>query len=169
VLQILAIAGALQSVTANNHSAYLAAAKTHVPAAITGVFVVALVPLLFVFAGHGVVGVAFAHLGAMIAAVAVSVGLMNRYLNTSLRDLAQAAWRPFVAAAAMAIAVYWLDANHFGFDQVLSPYVRLILGLFTGVLLYVSLVAALWLIFARSDGVERALFERARAMLARST
>jgi len=52
---------------------------------------------------------------------------------------------------------------------VLSPYVRLILGLFTGVLLYVSLVAALWLIFARSDGVERALFERARAMLARST
>jgi lipopolysaccharide exporter len=168
VLQILVIAGAMQTITANNHSAYLAAAKTHVPVIINTAFVVALVPLLFALHGFGVVGVAFAQLGAMAAAVGVSLALMKRYIGTSVRELAGAAWRPFSAAATMAVAVYLLDANNFGLAGVLAPYIRLVAGIVSGVALYVLLVGALWMATGRNDGLERIVLERARAAFQRS-
>jgi len=168
VVQILAFAGALQSVTASNHSAYLAAGKTHVPALINLVFVVVLIPLLFALSSLGVVGIAFAQLGAMAATVATSVALMKHYLGTSVRELVGAAWRPLVIAVAMAIAVHWLDQHQFGLARVLPPYIRLIAGVLTGVVLYVVMAASLWVITGRADGLERRVFERARAVLQRT-
>ena len=167
VLRILVIAGALQSITANNHSAYLAVAKSQVPVFINTVFVLALIPLLFGLRSLGVVGAAFAQLGAMVAAVAVSIGLMKQYLGTTLGELAGAVWRPLTAAAIMACAVYALDQSQFGFGHVLPPYVRLIACLLCGFALYVPLVGMLWVLSGRGDGVERALLERARAALQR--
>jgi O-antigen/teichoic acid export membrane protein len=168
VVQILAFAGAVQSVTANNHSAYMAAGKTHLLPLTNLVFAIALIPLLFVLGPTGVVGVAFAQLGAMVATAAASVGLMKRYLGTSLRELAGAAWRPFVAAAAMAIAVHWLDQHQFGLAVVLPPYVRLVAGVLTGVVLYVVMAATLWMITGRVEGLERLVFDRVRAVLQRT-
>jgi hypothetical protein len=105
----------------------------------------------------------------MAVAVLVSVGLMNRYLGTSLREFAGAVWRPLCAAAVMGLAVHWLDQNQFGFARALPPYVRLILGVATGVALYVSLAGALWIVSGRRDGLERVLYEKARAALQRAS
>ncbi|HTT11167.1 MAG TPA: lipopolysaccharide biosynthesis protein [Burkholderiaceae bacterium] len=168
VLQILAFAGALQSLTANNHSAYLAAAKTHVPVYINAAFVLTLIPLLYLLRAYGVVGVAWAQFGAMVVSVTVSVGLMHRYLGTSLRDLAGAVWRPLSAAALMALAVYWLDQNQFGFTSALPPYARLVLGVIAGVVLYIPLAGGLWVLSGRGEGLERVVYERARAVLQRA-
>jgi O-antigen/teichoic acid export membrane protein len=163
VLQILAFTGALLSITANNHSAYLAAGKSHVPAVINLVFVVALVPLLAILGGRGVVGVAFAQLGAMGASVAMSVALMNRYLGTSPLELARVAWRPLVASAAMGGAVWWLDRHQYGVAVSLPPYVRLLADVAVGVVVYVALAATLWLVSGRPEGLERIVVERVRA------
>jgi O-antigen/teichoic acid export membrane protein len=168
VLQVLAFAGALHTITANNHSAYLAAAKARVSVIISGTFVLVLIPLLFAFKTQGVVGVALAHLGAMASAVGVSIALMRRHIGTTFGTLLQVAWRPFLAASLMGAAVFWLDQNHFGLGIEPPPYVRLVAGAIAGVVLYVPLVISLWLVSGRGDGPEAYLVDRALAALRRT-
>jgi PST family polysaccharide transporter len=167
VLQVLAFAGALQSVIANNHSAYIAQGKVQISVLVAAAFVAALVPLLFVLAAYGVPGVALAQLGAMATAVAVSIGLMRRVIGTSVGALASVAWRPLVAAAFMGATVYWLDRGLFGADQMLAPYARVILGIFIGVSVYVPSLLVLWLLSGRKGGPEALIVEQLRALLRR--
>jgi hypothetical protein len=58
--------------------------------------------------------------------------------------------------------------NNFGFGHALPPYARLAAGLITGVALYVLLAGGLWMLSGRGEGLERVVFERARAAFQRS-
>jgi lipopolysaccharide exporter len=168
VLQILCFSGAMLTITANNHSAYLAAGKSQVPAFVNAVFVVALIPLLFALERFGVIGIALAQLGAMTATMTASIVLMRHYLGVRLRDLAGAVWRPLLAAAVMGLAVYGLDQYQFGLKEAPAPIVRLLVGMAVGVVLYVAMVATLWLMTGRGEGLEKMVFERARALVQRA-
>jgi PST family polysaccharide transporter len=167
VVQILAFAGGLQSITANNHSAYLAAAKLHVVAIIASAFAIVLVPLLFVFLRFGAVGVAVANLGATVVAVALSVAMARWHFGTTFSALARVAWRPLVGAAVMGAAVHWLDLHNFGWHSRPPAVPRLLIGVAAGVAVYVPLVLLLWLASGRESGAERFLLDRLRSALRR--
>jgi O-antigen/teichoic acid export membrane protein len=161
-LQLLSIAGAMQSITASNQSAYLASGRSFVPAIVNLVFVVALLPLLWAWHSEGVTGVAMAQALATMLAVCVSVGLMRRYLGVSALALLGAIWRPLTAAIVMAGLVHALDTAHYGLSTRPPEIVRLILSLAAGVLSYVSALLLLWMSAGRPDGVERLLLNRLR-------
>jgi PST family polysaccharide transporter len=165
ILQILAFAGALQSVIANNHSAYIAKAKAHISVLISASFVAALAVLLVALQAYGVLGVALAQLSAMAFAVSVSVSLMRRVIGTTAGALASVVWRSLAAAALMGAAVYWLDRNYFGVEDTLAPYARVLVGVAIGVTVYVPALLLLWLLSGRSDGAEAMVIERLRALL----
>lgn len=163
VLQLLALAGALQSFTANSHSAYLASARAHVSVIVVGAYVVVLAPLMLALISWGVVGVALAHVGASMAALAVSVGLLRRHIGTTAGALLSVAWRPLVAALLMGIAVHLVDRGVASFGW--PAFVRLAAGVCAGVVVYVGLVWLLWLASGRSDSIERTVADRLRAWL----
>ena len=159
-VQILAFAGALQSLTANNQSAYLASGRSHVPAISHLVLACVLVPLLVLLSGRGVVGIAWAQLGATGAAACVSVVLMRHYLSVRLMQLLRVVVRPLVAAALMGEAIHALDAARFFLGEDLGAVPRLLLGVGAGVAVYGVLIIALWFVAGRPHGAERAIYER---------
>lgn len=164
-VQILAFAGALQSLVANNQSAYLAVGRSHVPAISHLVLAAVLIPLLVVLHPYGLKGVAWAQLAATGAAVCVSVGLMRHYLGVSLWALLRVIARPLVAAALMAEAVYALERVHFGLGVALGPVAHLLLGVAAGALIYAVLIGALWWLVGRPAGAEQLVYERLRRVL----
>lgn len=163
-VQILAFAGALQSLVASNYAAYLAAARAHVPAMASAAFVCALVPLLYLLHDRGIDGVALAHLGAMAASVSVSLGLMRRYLGVSPFSLFAAALRPLVAATIMGLSVWLAVESGFGLPPDTWPVVLLLLGVASGFVIYVGLVGLMWLAAGRPAGPETMLLERLRLL-----
>lgn len=165
-VQILAFAGALQSLTASNHSAYLASGKSHVPAITNTAFACVLIPLLVLFHERGLAGIAGAQLGATGAAVCVSLALMRHYLGVPLRSLLRVIARPLVAAAVMGATVYGLDAVRFGLSVELNAVARLMLGVSAGAIMFIAMVGALWVAAGRPDSAEKLIFERVRSALA---
>jgi O-antigen/teichoic acid export membrane protein len=165
MLKVLAYAGALQSVVANNHSAYLAAGKSHLPALLNLVFVAALVPLMFALNSTGVIGIAYAVLVATVVVVVASFVPMRRYVGTTLLDMAGAAWRPLLAAATMGLVVQTLDQHQFA---ELPAYARLVADILCGGVVYTALAALLWAMTGRKEGLERMVYDRARVLLGRS-
>ncbi len=161
-VQILAFAGAMQALTASNQSAYLASGRSHVPAISHLVLACVLIPLLILLHDRGVVGIAWAQLGATGAAVCVSVAMMRRYLGVQLGSLLKVIARPLLAAVVMAGAVLTLDTLRFGLGADLGAIARLLLGVCTGVVIYVVLVGALWFSAGRPPGAEHLVFERLR-------
>jgi O-antigen/teichoic acid export membrane protein len=165
-VQVLAFAGALQSVTASNHSAYLASARSYVPVMTLTAMAVVLIGLLFALRSQGLVGVAFAHLGATGAAVCVSLALMRRFLGVKLGELLKAVVRPVMAAAVMSATVAALDALHFGLAEAPQPALRLVFGLIVGASVYALVLAALWCLVGRPLSVEAEIAKRIRRVLA---
>ncbi len=161
-VQVLAFAGAMQSLTASNQSAYLASGRSHVPAISQLVWVGVLIPLLMWLHDQNVVGIAWAQCGATAAATCVSVVLMRHYLGVPLGALFKAIARPLVAAVVMAMAVATLDTLHFGWAADLGAVARLLLGVGAGIVIYVALVGALWFLAGLPPGAERLVFERLR-------
>lgn len=161
-VQILAFAGGLQSLTASNHAAYLAAARPFVPAITSAAALVVLIPLLFALHDEGVQGIAWAHLGAMIVAVAVSLSMMQRYLGVSVLTLLVATARPFVASALMGMAVWYGVQHRFGLPEGTWPVVLLLIGLAVGVAVYLAMVLLIWLLAGRPAGPEALVMERLR-------
>jgi len=164
-MQILVFAGALQSLVAPNHSAYLATANAHVPAYSAILFVVALVALLFYFVDRGINGVAAAQLGAMSAAICVSLVMMRRYFGVSLSMLAAVIVRPLAAAAFMGATVYWAAQHRMGLGPDAWHITVLSLSVLMGITLYALALALLWLAAGRPDGAEALVLKRLRQVL----
>ncbi|MCU0949504.1 MAG: lipopolysaccharide biosynthesis protein [Burkholderiaceae bacterium] len=166
-VQILAFAGALQAITAANHSAYLAVAKAHVPAILSAVFVAALIPLLYLLHPRGIVGVAWAQLGAVVVYVTLNLVLMKRYFGVSLWSLLRATSRCLIAAIAMGALVDWLVRHRFGLAPDAFPAVLLALGVLTGIAAYTLVLYALWQATGRPQTAEAVLFGRLRSLIGR--
>jgi O-antigen/teichoic acid export membrane protein len=161
-VQILAFAGALQAVTAANHSAYLAVAKAHVPAVLSAVFVAALIPLLYLLNPQGIVGVAWAQLGAVAVYVTLNLVLMRRYFGVSLRTLMRATSRCLLAASAMGALVYSLVESNFGLPSATFPIIVLLLGVAMGVASYLAILYGAWALAGHPATPEAELFRRLR-------
>lgn len=163
-IQILALAGALQSLIAANYSGYLAIAKAHVPVIANTIFVISLIPLLYLLHDLGINGIALAQLGAVSVVVGLNLVLVRRYFGLSLRAIARGIARCFAAALVMGAAVFALVDQRFGLPDSIAPAIVLVLGVVAGATIYTALVASLWSLAGRPASAEAALFNRLRTI-----
>jgi lipopolysaccharide exporter len=78
---------------------------------------------------------------------------VGREIGVSWRDYLQAVWRPFVAAAIMALVVAPVN------DIVPPSYLRLALDIFLGAASFASALLSLWWISGLPDSPEKDIFE----------
>jgi lipopolysaccharide exporter len=161
LIQILAVSGVLNAATSNNYSAWLALGKTRTVALVTAVQIVLLFPLLLILSHiMGVVGVAWAELIAMLGAVIVECFMVTRALGLPLRRYVVGLWRPLTAATLMALGVTVLLHEMSNGFRVTSSPVQLVVAVPVGAVIYVSTLAALWLLSGRPRSTEAFVLER---------
>lgn len=166
VIQVLAFAGAVTAITSNNVAAYIALGRPHLTTWIllSRVGVLALLLVLFV-REHGLLAVAGAELGAALVSLLVSLPLLMRTLDLHLKDYLAHLWRPVLATAGMGAVVHAVStAATASLDAGLArSSAQLLIGVPVGVLCYPVLLASLWWLGGRPEGVEVMLLRRAWA------
>lgn len=99
----------------------------------------------------GIDGVAIGVTISGVAMFAVTVGILAVTLPCRLRDFFAIAWRPTLAASAMAALVSYTAAA-----VPLSPAPRLIVCIVIGIVSYIAVLALLWRIAGKPQGAEAA-------------
>jgi O-antigen/teichoic acid export membrane protein len=161
VLAIVALAGAIEGISANFYVAFLVMGRSRLLAGYYAFRLVALVGFAALLVpSHGILGMALAELlGAGLSAL-VGLGALLRVMSMSLRDLALVLWRTLLASAVMALVLNTLFdlPDHASTEH--SPAV-LIASVATGFIVYIAASVALWWMSGRPPGAESWAIERA--------
>lgn len=161
VIQVLALAAGVSVVTSNNGSAYLALGQPRLITVIAVVRLAALIPLALVLTGRmGLVGAAYAELGAAVFGLLASLPVLLRRLDISLTDYVSRLWRPVVACTLMAYAVHRLLEALPAMGSSLSALPVLGTAIVTGICAYLTAVAILWFAALRPSGAEQLIWRR---------
>lgn len=168
VIQVLAISGGIFAINSNNVSAYFALGRSKLASLILLFRLALLIPLLAVLSHRmGILGVAYAELGASIAALAISYPALFRTLKLSWRDYLAAVWRPILAALLMGAAVDMLLARIPASATTLGAMWQIGAGVAFGVSVYALTLMALWAAVGKPRGAETYLLTRVSEMTMR--
>jgi O-antigen/teichoic acid export membrane protein len=168
LIQVLCLYGFLGIVTAGSGPVYLAMARPHYLAWITGSTTMLMIPAIIFGADRaGLIGVAWAVTMTTAAAVVVDLWLVRRLLGLSFRRLVGAGWRPAAAAVLMAGVVMKVQAQWPIPDSVLAWSAQLAAAVGVGTMLYPLSVIVLWRIAGKPDGAERQLLFGVSSVMAR--
>ena len=166
-VQILGVYGALRGLQSNANAVYLAIGRPRMQSAMMALFIVIMVPGLFILTprmGHD--GAALACLLGTLVAVPVNLVNVSRSLEISIGRLSATIWRPALAATLMAAVVILLNAQ-LAQTTDLPAAVRLIACVATGMLVQASVIGGTWWLAGRPDGAERWLIDTAVARFRR--
>lgn len=156
-LAAFALAGAIQSISSNNSSAWLAMGRPKIVAAIGSLRMTLLICLVAVFTPMwGFVGAAYANLVTALFVLALSLPILLINLELNFRLYVAVVWRPLAGSGAMAALVVWVDA--FVLNQRESVVVSLVGLIAFAAAAYIGIVAALWWLAGRPVGGETDLF-----------
>lgn len=161
VIQVLAFAGAVQALTSNNVSVYLALGRPHL---VTTILVARLVSLAIgialLYRDGGLLGVAHAELWSSLASMAVSLPTLFLTVRLTVREYLRALWRPVIASAAMGWIVMQVATQPF--DQLTAGLAarELFTGTLLGMLAYPALLAAAWWLAGRPESMETLLLRK---------
>ena len=161
IIQILAFAGAVQALTSNNVSVYLALGRPHLVTTILGARLLSLaVGIAIIYREGGLLGVAHAELWSSLASMAVSLPTLFLTVKLTIREFMRALWRPTIASAAMGWIV--VQSATLPFDQLGAATAarELIAGTLLGLLTYPALLAAAWWLAGRPEGMETLLVRK---------
>jgi lipopolysaccharide exporter len=168
LIQVLAIYGVLTSLQSNIGYVYLAVGKPRLITMVaTAQFVVLLVLLLPATWRWGATGAAWAFLATAVMMVPVNQVLIAKQLDLSARGYAARLWRPFVAASAMAMAVFALKRQLTLGNETHTYVLALLLCVAVGAAVYAVTLYALWRMASRPAGAEQVCLVRAEQLLQR--
>lgn len=162
---VIALAAGLNALNMSVHAVFNATGQVRRAAGQSWTRLAVIVPCLY--AGlqiDGVLGVAQAMLVAAVLLTPSYVYNVMQVIPLTLKGLLAVVWRPFVAAAAMAIAFALVPVT--GLD--LPPVARLPLSVGFGASVFAASVLLLWLASGRPDGAERAVLGKGRDLLRRA-
>jgi lipopolysaccharide exporter len=155
LIQILALNGGIQALASNHYSAYLALGRTRLQPVVGAVHVAVLIPsMLLLSQWWGVMGAAYAELGASILSIAVSYALLLKVLKLSAPAYLTVIWRPVFAAAVMGLSVDWAVREIGARFTSLLPVSQLALSIALGVAVYGLVLMLLWHLAGRPRGAE---------------
>jgi lipopolysaccharide exporter len=161
LIQILALNGGIQALASNHYSAYLALGRTRLQPIVGAVHVAVLIPsMLLLSRWWGVIGAAYAELGASIVSIAVSYALLLRVLKLPARAYVTVIWRPVFAAAVMGFSVDWAVREISARFTSLLPVFQLAVAIALGIAVYGLVLMLLWYLAGRPRGAESFLQER---------
>lgn len=161
VIQILALAAAISVVTSNNNSVYLALGQPRLITVIAAVRLVALIPLALFLTGRiGLVGAAYAELGAAVFGLVASLPVLLRRLGLSAIGYFSRLWRPSIASALMAYAVHRLLEALPDATSSLAALPVLAVAVAAGIAAYVTAIGFVWLLAGRPAGAEQLIIAR---------
>lgn len=162
LLSILGFIGAIEAAKSLLNPLLLARGipkvTTYEKVVYVGVVVPATVVLVNTF---GTIGVAYAMLAASVGSAPIFFVFAKREVGVDLGSMLSYVWRPILASAAMALVVRYLSEVVTG--QSNPTFAGLLLLVASGVVVYSTVLAALWLLMAKPDGAERVLIEMASA------
>lgn len=163
VMQILAFAGAIAALSSHNYSAAWALGNSFSTTIMSLVRVVTLVVLAVALASpYGIVGIAYAELGAMCAQLAASCFFVLRALQVGIGTYFASMARPLLAAVSMGAAVQHIVAVPA--IAASGSFAQLLVGVPVGVAIYAAVQSLLWFLSGRPDGIERMLLTRIRSL-----
>jgi O-antigen/teichoic acid export membrane protein len=158
LIQVLAIFGVLRALHGPTGSVYLAVGRPRLISMLQALQIGIAAPLLVVFTiRFGITGAPWAILTAMAVAMPTNYVCVIRVLQLSVRQLAQAFWRPLASALCM-FGVCSLVRGRLGAAGVHDGVPALLIIVTTGVAVYVAAVIALWRLARCPDGAENRLF-----------
>lgn len=158
LVRLLAIAGGLYGIMHNGIAVLGATGHARLSGLLAASRTLLLVPAL-ILAGvfGGVETIAATRVAVTLAFIPGIALAIARVLPVTPADIFLRAWRPVLAAGAMAVVV--LAVQQAAPDV---PALRLLLAAGAGALAYVAAVLALWRAAGRPDGLERAILQQAR-------
>lgn len=151
VMQMLALYSMFQALSFNVGDVYKAIGKPSILSSLGAVRLLVTVPVLWIAAEHGILGVAIGQAVTAVGFTVLGLGIACRLLSTRWRDVASALRPAFVGAAMMVIGTLALE-------RVLSPPTRLVVLVLAGAAIY---ALTLWL-------VERQTIQHALNLLRRA-
>ena len=165
MLEILAFFGITQVLQTNAYSAFLAIGKPGAFVRINAFHVVVLLAGLFVLTpAYGMLGAAWAFVGAAVLALPVNFAFISRYMQIRVVDLLRVLWRPLASSAVMYGVVRFLGPAHdVSALGSLQAVIQLTEAVLLGFAVYVAACAALWVAVGRPEGAESWLLKQGRA------
>lgn len=169
LLQILSIHGFLSIIGAGSGPVYLAMARPYYLAWFTGAGCVLLIPLMIIGTTNwGAVGAAWALTATTALVITADFIMVLRLLKMSVARLFTRAWRPVIAALAMAAVVIEVQLQWPAPESSAEWLALLCVGVLAGALVYTSSIVFLWWITGCKEGAEQhllTLFRKATASL----
>ncbi|MBN1378926.1 MAG: lipopolysaccharide biosynthesis protein [Gammaproteobacteria bacterium] len=161
LMQVLAFYGAVTALQSNFGYIYIVIGKPRLMTAITAANVAVLIPmLLFMISMADARGAANAFLITGLLFLPVNYFLLHRNINLTLMDLVKPVWRPLIGAVTMYIAVAAVIKFLGVTDEISLKITYLALAVLTGVVVYVLVVAILWLIAGKPYGAEHEVLDK---------
>ncbi|WP_298824530.1 lipopolysaccharide biosynthesis protein [uncultured Piscinibacter sp.] len=155
IIQVLAFAGALQALTSNNVSAYLALGRPHLATAtLVARLLVLAVGIAWLYKRFGVLGVAYAELLASMISMAVSLPTMFLTVGLSVHQYLRALWRPLLASAVMGWIVAETTAAPFAELDAARAAWELFGGTLLGITTFPIMLAGLWWAAGKPEAIE---------------
>lgn len=163
ILALLALSGAVEVVAANNGVAYVASGQTRMAAILSATKLAAMVSFaMLLVPDGGVMGIAWAEFFASALVACISTVVAQRLLRLSLRRLATALWRPFVATATMAACLWPAIGAMTAPGVALPPWLTLCAALVVGAVSYFVTLLGVWQLCGRPSGAEHFVVQRMR-------
>ena len=165
ILAVLAVAGAIEVLSANTGIAYLVLGRARLIAGLNAAKLLLLVTMAIILVPtKGALGMALAELWAAVGTTIVSVGLMRRLLGVPLASLWRSTWRTLAASGVMAVCVHWIIGygpnGHVSLAQMAA-------AIAAGGTTYVLCLVSLWAMAGRPSGAESLAIDRLRELLNR--
>ncbi|MGH6792894.1 MAG: lipopolysaccharide biosynthesis protein, partial [Methyloceanibacter sp.] len=166
VLEVLAIYGVINVCIANTWPIFIALGRPWINTALTAVGVVLLVPLLlWSVQKAGIVGAAWSLVAVAALVLVCTLSAVARLLSLSPGLLLARAWRGFVAASAMTIAVVLLEGQWTQSKAQADLAALLLACIISGALVYLTTLWLLWLATGSDDDPEPEAIRLLRELL----
>jgi len=162
ILTVLAFFGITQVLQSNAYSAFLALGKPQVFAKINGIHVAVLLPTLVALTvWFGIVGAAWAYVGAAIVVLPVNFVLISRFLELPMLDFIRQLWRPMFSTVVMYLAVrLWGPQPPVAAVSTVQAAASFGACVLLGAPVYVGSVLLLWLVSRQPAGAEATLLKQ---------
>jgi O-antigen/teichoic acid export membrane protein len=157
LMQWIAIASLLFSLSTNNGYIYLATGRPQITFYISLLRVLVLLPLFVLLLDqYGLVGAGYALCATSLLTFVVSQFIIMRFLQLKLRQLLAVFAQPLVAAGTMVLALTAV------YDATKAPatLINLMLTIVVGASVYCVVSVLIWLARGRPDGLEKKLVGR---------
>ncbi|MBA4175629.1 MAG: phosphoesterase [Leptothrix sp. (in: Bacteria)] len=159
LVEVLAVFGIVRSLHGPIGSLYLAVGRPQFVAALQCVqLVIALSFMLILVPNHGAIGAAWSILAGATVAMTINYITAIRLLKMAPWPLVRVLWRPLSGALSMFVAITWLSQEWPLAAENAASVLRLAAFLALGLVTFVGVVAALWVLRPDRDGAETQLW-----------